>query len=975
MLIKTKTLIGSTAIGAIAALVTGVVIGYLSSTSASDAIEAQVKNQLTSMRDAKKSQIEDYIGTIEAQVVDMAQSPTVLDYLPGFTRGFKSIANSANELIQAQYLENAQAFYANEFGRVYQSKNESIPVSVANVYNELSPTALALQNVYIYENPNPLGEKNSLFDAGLNSLYHRVHQAAHPHFQHFLESFGYYDVFLTDLEGNVVYSVFKEADYATSLTEGPFANTGLAEAYRQSVSLPAGEFYIDDFRPYTPSYESPAAFIASPVYIDNQVAGTVIFQFPVDKINDIMTFNHEWESQGMGETGEVLLVGADKKPRSQMRQFNQNPDAFIATLEQSGFEPHLIDQVKGLGTAVGYLPLEIDAVSRALAGEAGVDSLVSLGGVSTVSAYTPLSIKGLNWGLVASINEAEAFAAKDSLIQTIMFSVLVVVAVVCAFAAAGGRVFAQQIIAPLAVLSSTVKQMAQQRSTGSQTSLPQSDDEIGDIFDALGSLVSRLEEDARKQSEIASANGRIREALDVSSASVLVADASGSIIFSNKSLVKLFTKRQSQIDSKLSGFNPSDLSKLTLPQFFDNPAAIQSQLKQLSTHHKERLEFAGAIFDVQIIPVINKKSLSGYVMQWSDVTEELAVEAEVQAIVEQALSGNLSERLSEQGKTGFYARLAADLNQLLSVTEGALGDIAKVLGSLAEGDLTTKITRSYAGTFGIIIDNANRSVDRLTEVVGEISSTSDQIATGASEIAQANFSLQTRTESQASSLEDTANNVLQLNEAVKVSHAQAEEVNSVVFKASQKAEEGGQTVRGVVESMEMIKRSSSEISNIISVIDEIAFQTNVLALNAAVEAARAGEEGRGFAVVAGEVRMLAQRSAKAAGEIKGLIEDSVSKVDNGVERVNVSGEVLQDLIVAMQEVRSLADQVSSASQKQYEDIQQVSRAVDDLKNVTHQNAAMVEELSATTKNMADQATEGKQAISFFKVTKVPAPTA
>jgi methyl-accepting chemotaxis protein-1 (serine sensor receptor) len=256
---------------------------------------------------------------------------------------------------------------------------------------------------------------------------------------------------------------------------------------------------------------------------------------------------------------------------------------------------------------------------------------------------------------------------------------------------------------------------------------------------------------------------------------------------------------------------------------------------------------------------------------------------------------------------------------------------------------------------------------QLRELIGQVIAGADTIASAASQVASGTMDLSQRTEQQASSLEETASATEQLNSTVRINADNAQQANTMAHNASEVAERGGRVVSDVVQTMNDINTSSRRIVDIIGVIDSIAFQTNILALNAAVEAARAGEQGRGFAVVASEVRSLAQRSAEAAREIKGLIDDSVSKVANGTQQVDAAGATMGEIVRSIQQVTQLMRDIASSSGEQAEGLTQINGAVALMDGVTQQNAALVEEASAAAASLKEQAEQLAQLVGRFKL--------
>ncbi|WP_313689450.1 methyl-accepting chemotaxis protein [Pantoea sp.] len=288
---------------------------------------------------------------------------------------------------------------------------------------------------------------------------------------------------------------------------------------------------------------------------------------------------------------------------------------------------------------------------------------------------------------------------------------------------------------------------------------------------------------------------------------------------------------------------------------------------------------------------------------------------------------------------------------------------------IARGDLTQQVEVSVTNEMGDLLSSLQHMQQELARTVRIVRDGSDAIYTGASEIAMGNNDLSSRTEQQAASLEETAASMEQLTATVKQNAENARQASQLALTASDTAQQGGKVVDGVVTTMKEIAGSSKKIADITSVIDGIAFQTNILALNAAVEAARAGEQGRGFAVVAGEVRSLAQRSAQAAKEIKGLIEDSVNRVNTGSVLVESAGETMTNIVNAVTRVTDIMGEIASASDEQSRGIDQVGLAVNEMDRVTQQNAALVEESATAAAALEDQASRLKQSVAVFNIGK------
>jgi len=392
----------------------------------------------------------------------------------------------------------------------------------------------------------------------------------------------------------------------------------------------------------------------------------------------------------------------------------------------------------------------------------------------------------------------------------------------------------------------------------------------------------------------------------------------------------------------------------TVDDAFKDTLRVSDALARGDLSQKITADYAGAFNQVKVSINTTADSLTRIV-------------ADIQHIVEAANKGDFSTKMELQGKQGYAKTLAELLNQLSNTVDGAFKDTIQVAQALAQGDLTQVVTRDYQGAYHDVKRNLNATVENLQKLVSEVKVSVDSIGTASKEIASGNTDLSQRTEEQASSLEETAASMEQLTSTVKQNAESAKQANQLAHNASAIAQKGGAVVQQVVGTMSSINDSSRKIVDIISVIDGIAFQTNILALNAAVEAARAGEQGRGFAVVAAEVRNLAQRSAAAAKEIKNLIGDSVEKVDVGTRLVDDAGKTMEEIVNAVKRVTDIMSEISAASNEQSQGIEQINRAITQMDEVTQQNAALVEEAAAAAESLEEEAHSLTRSVGVFKL--------
>lgn len=482
----------------------------------------------------------------------------------------------------------------------------------------------------------------------------------------------------------------------------------------------------------------------------------------------------------------------------------------------------------------------------------------------------------------------------------------------------------------------------------------------------LGSVVEWI--DRTKEVEAENEMARLLGALDTTSTNVMIADPDRKIIYMNKSVEAMLRAAELDIRAVLPHFAVDRIVGNSMDQFHKNPVHQMKLLDSLTTSFTSNIVVGKRHFRLVANPIFTKKGVRlGSVVEWLDRTVEVAVETEVNSLVLAAVAGDFSKRIKTDEMQGFILKLAEGLNQLTMTAEKGLTDVARVLGAISRGDLTETVDAEYSGTFGDLKNYCNETTASLTNMLGEIRTAAETIFTAASEIAQGNADLSSRTEQQAANLEETASSMEELTSTVKLNADNAKQANVLAEQASAVAVDGGVLIQQVVTTMNAINESARKISDIIGVIDGIAFQTNILALNAAVEAARAGDQGRGFAVVASEVRTLAQRSANAAKDIKALISDSVQKIDSGNQLVGKSGDTMKEIVSAIKRVNDIMAEIAAASAEQSTGIEEVSTAVSHMDEMTQQNAALVEQAAAAAESLQAQADQLTQSVGQFQL--------
>ena len=410
--IRQKLLLGTLFLAIIPVAVTSVIVGRESLNSGRAALESQAREALVAQRAAKGGQITDYFESLSNQVQVLAASPDVVNAMRDMPAAYE------NSVISIADLPNERArlakYYTSDFVQEFEKRNTGKKLDMASTAALLPDVAMNLQYQYIAANPNPLGAKNNLDRANDGSRYSELHGALHPFLRTALHRFGLYDIFLVEPRGGtIVYTVFKELDFATSLVNGPYAKTRLGDAFRLSWGLDRpGTVALSEFGEYLPSYNDQAAFLGTPIFDGGKKIGVLIVQVPIDKINSVMTHEGKWKERGLGDSGETYLVSAaDGTPRSVARRAVEDLEGYAKSVGDAGFAKGLVNAVAAKGTSIGLVPIKTQATTDVFEkGIAGFGVYDNYAKVPVLGAYAPLSVLGLKWAIIAEIKSSEAFA-------------------------------------------------------------------------------------------------------------------------------------------------------------------------------------------------------------------------------------------------------------------------------------------------------------------------------------------------------------------------------------------------------------------------------------------------------------------------------------------------------------------------------------------------------------------------------------
>ncbi len=681
---------------------------------AHSALQEESFNKLTAVREIKATQIEDYFSTIRDQVQTFSESQTIQHAMRDLKRSFRDIKSD----LKVKDVESSRAqvhnFYNTKFLPRYKEGSGS-SVSSSEFFPR-SDEAIILQNLYIAQNSNPLGSKHKLDRASDASSYSKHHAEYHPIIRNYLEKFGYYDIFLVDHRtGEIVYSVFKEADYATSLKNGPYSNTNIAEVFRQAASAGSSDFTrAVDFKPYPASYMAPASFIASPIFEYGKKIGVLVFQMPVDKINNVMTSNNKWKDIGLGDSGETYIVADDFTLRSQSRFLIENKQGYFKLMNEVGLDRGVINQITAQNTAIGLQPVKTQGTQAAISGKTHTEIFNDYRNIPVLSAYRPLKIQDMKWAIMAEVDEAEAFAAITELEIDIFIVSIVSLSIVVFVAIIFSRI----------VISNPLNQMLKA---------------ADDLRDGDGDLTQRLPDFGKDElGETArSFNGFVEKIqgvlLEVKSAVENIAAASQQVSASSQSLSQAASEQAASVEETSASLEEMNAS---ITQNTENARATDGIAGAAS---KQAEEGGQAVADT----VEAMKSIASRISLIEDIaykTNLLALNAAIEAA-----------RAGEHGKG--FAVVADEVRKLAERSQASAGEISELAGNSVQ----------ISEKAGSLIQEIVPGIQKTASLVQEITAASEEQSSGVEQVTTAMGQLDQGAQQAASSSEELAATAEEMN--------------------------------------------------------------------------------------------------------------------------------------------------------------------------------------------------------------------
>lgn len=770
MSLKLRLLLATISLVLCSIVLMGIISLNVAVREANIALTDSAKSRLTSQNVQTVEALNEYFSFISSQIKAKAFNVSLIEATEKFIPAYNQYTASRGEINGIQ-LEQLKSYYSSDFTKQFNSTNLR-PINAAEeTLKGLNKNALALQYDFIASSSFPLGEKDGLTELGNDSAYGEVHKKYHPDLRHFLQEFGYYDIFIADIStGNIVYSVFKELDYGTSIKNGPYANSGIGKVFAKAVNATEqGQVFYSEFKKYRPSYDAIAGFASTPIYSNGKPIAVLIFQMPLDRINGVLAHHEQWEKNGFGKTGETYLLNQEGYLLSESRSFIENPKYYLEHAEKK--YPDAVKEMEAKGTTIGLQYASSEASQRALNGERGFDRMIDYHDVEVFSYYSPIKIGDYTYALLAEMEVEEALEAVPIVKEHLVTSTLIESVVILALSIVVILWFASRLIKPLEELGSTCEELSagdgdltiQLKSSG----IP----EVDRISEGFNTFVRQIR-DIIAQIKI--------DADSLSSASqelTVITSESSDKTQHQRDQTHMVSTAMKQLSQAVSDVSKSTLE--TSQQSVDAQSSLNENMERADLA-ADNIKLLVQLIDDSSSVIFNLKDEVNQITTVLNVITSIADQTNLLAL-------NAAIEAARAGEAGRGFSVVADEVRALATRSREstieISNLVEVMNQSANKSVNSMERATEAASGGIhLVDLVTVALDELSENLKQVLQLTDTVATATEEQSHASASVVQSVESISELAKDVELGSEQTSEAAQSLAKIAEQTRELVAR-------------------------------------------------------------------------------------------------------------------------------------------------------------------------------------------------
>ncbi|MEP2652877.1 MAG: methyl-accepting chemotaxis protein [Paraglaciecola sp.] len=770
MSLKMRLLLATVSLVLFSIILMGTVSLKISVNEANIALTDAIKNRLTSQNVQTREALDEYFDFITSQVRAKSFDKTIAEVAVGFISSYNEYTDQRRKL-NAIEVEQLQRYYTEDFAQQYNASNASPINNADSLIGTLNDNALALQYDFIAASPHPLGEKDSLASVSNTSSYAQLHADVHPEIRHFLQEFGYYDIFIADIDtGNIVYSVFKEIDYATSLKSGPYAATGIGKVFAKAMAASdEDEVFYSEFSSYKPSYEALAGFVASPIYSNGKPVAVLIFQMPMDKINGVLTHHEKWSKNGFGKTGETYLLNRSSNMMSESRSFLEDKVHYIEKVQKS--YPNIAKQIKAKDTVIGIQPADSDGARKALSGESGFDRMIDYHDVEVFSYYAPVKIGDIDYAILAEVEVSEALASAEIVKSHLITFTFIISAVLLIISILIILWFSAVLVRPLRELGSTCEELSAGEGDLTIQLKASGIPEVDRISDGFNTFVRQIR-DIIAQIKV--------DADSLSSASqqlTVITSESSEQTQRQRDQTHMVSTAMKQLSQAVSDVSKSTLK--TSQQSIDAQSSLHENMERADLA-ADNIKLLVQLIDDSSSVIFNLKDEVNQITTVLNVITSIADQTNLLAL-------NAAIEAARAGEAGRGFSVVADEVRALATRSREstieISNLVEVMNQSANKSVNLMERATEAASGGIhLVDLVTVALDELSENLKQVLELTDTVASATEEQSQASASVVQSVDSISELAKDVESGSEQTSDAAQSLAKVAEQTRDLVSR-------------------------------------------------------------------------------------------------------------------------------------------------------------------------------------------------